>query len=90
MSSLVNKLEPTIHVTFLAHDHFKESRTVNNLLIWNRSLEDEELLGQNKLFHERFNMKSNTIKGEPINQEINLTQGGYVANTLSLEYTIEI
>ena len=89
-SHIFENLKPTIHTKFLAKDHYKENRTVNNLLIWNRSLEDEELLDQNKLFHERFNMKSNTVRGEPINQEINLIQGGYVANTLSLEYTIEI
>ena len=89
-SHISENLKPTIHTEFLAKDHYKENRTVNNLLIWNRSLEDEELLKQNKLFHERFDMRSDTVKGEPINEEINLIQGGYPANTLSLEYTIEI
>lgn len=84
------QLKPTLHATFNSKDYLKETRTLTNLLIWARELTDEELIHHNQLFLNRFNLQSDTVSGEPIEQTLNLLHGGMVGHSLEQNYTINI
>lgn len=85
-----NYCKPTLNTTVKSLDYLKETRTVNNILIWNRALGDEELISQNKLFHERYHIRSDTYNGIPINEYLNLNGGIPMNTTLALDITMTI
>lgn len=85
-----NELDPTIYALFQSKDYLKKNRTVTNLILWSRSLSDDEMLKHNKFFLNRFDLASEAIQGELINQKTNLSHGYKVAHSLSQKYTINI
>ena len=85
-----SELEPTIYALFQSKDYLKKNRIVTNLILWSRSLSNDEMLEHNKFFLDRFDLASEKIQGELISQKVNLLHGGKVAHSLSQKYTINI
>ena len=85
-----NDVYSELYAAFKSKDYLKEDRTVNNLLIYNRALSDDEMLHNYELFHERFNMRSDTYEDNPTVTQLNLTSGGTYAHSIEQNITLNI
>ena len=85
-----NDVYSELCAAFKSKDYLKEDRTVNNLLIYNRALSDDEMLHNYQLFHERFNMRSDTYEGNPTVTQLNLTSGGTYVHSIEKSITLNI
>lgn len=82
--------KPAITAAVKSIDYLKETRTINNLLLWSRALSDPELIRMYRMFHERYRMKSSTVGGVPIEGFVWLGSGGSFGSDLSTDITLNI
>lgn len=82
--------KPAITAAVKSIDYLKETRTINNLLLWSRALSDSELIRMYRMFHERYRMKSATVNGVPIEGFVWLGSGGSFGSDLSTDITLNI